>query len=152
VPGTLRRLSRLARRAALLVGRKPWKWKCPSASPEADRGGDHRAGAGYRDHRKARVLDPGHRAGTGVGHGRGAGIGDQGHLLALLQHADHQPGGGLFIVFVQGHQAGLDAEGIEEALAVAGVLAGHRIHRPQHGQGAQAHVLQVSQGRGHHIQ
>jgi hypothetical protein len=73
-------------------------------------------------------------------------------VAALLQHPDHLAGGGLLVVLVQRHQPGGDPEGVEQLLAVPGVLGGHRVDGLQHRQRAQAHVLKISQRRGHHIQ
>ena len=73
-------------------------------------------------------------------------------MLTGFEHGDDLRGSGLFVVLVERHEAGLDAKGVEQALTVTGVFGGHRIHGIQHRQRAQAHVMQITQRRGHHIQ
>jgi len=45
-----------------------------------------------------------------------------------------------------------DSEGIEQALAMPGILRRHDVDRGQNGQRANAYVIHVSERRRHHIQ
>ena len=95
---------------------------------------------------------PRHQARPGIGHGRRAGVGDERDLLAIGDEFDELSGRSLFIVLMHRQHAAAQAEGIEQALAVARVLSSHHIHRAQHGERTQRNVMQITERRSHHIQ
>ena len=56
------------------------------------------------------------------------------------------------IVLVQALQGAADVQGVAEARCVPRVLAVDSVHRSKHAQGSRGEVLQVANGRAHHVQ
>ena len=111
-----------------------------------------RGGTGHRHHRHAGVLAGAHQPVARVADQRRAGVADQRAAFAVAQ-ARHQFRAALgFVVVVAADQTGLDAQMVEQRLAVPGVLGGHPVHLAEHLEGAAGQVVQVTDRCADHIQ
>ena len=93
-----------------------------------------------------------HHARARIRHRRRTGIADQCDVLASLQTFDQPPGGTLLVVLMHGQQGRAQTEGIEQALAVAGILGGDAVDGGEHVERTRAEIAQVTEWRGDHIQ
>ena len=58
----------------------------------------------------------------------------------------------MLVAHEQGKQLGAHAKPLEQTTRAAGILCRHEVHLSQDARGAGREVLQVANGRGHHVQ
>jgi hypothetical protein len=100
----------------------------------------------------ARLARGPHQHRAGVVDAGSSGVAHVGHAPAGGQMSQHVRRRGLFTMAVGAQQRLGQTVGLQQALRHAGVLRGDEVAALQHGQGAQADVGEVADGRGHHQQ
>ena len=143
---------RLLQNLAPLPGKESSEVKSLTEEPRAGEGGNGGGGSRHRVDGQPPVEGLFHKKRSGVGDQGGSRIRDQGDRLTLFQTVKED--GGFFgpIVLVIGNAGGLDSVVVEEGAGDPGVFGGHKMHPLQDLEGAECDILQVPDGRGHHIE
>jgi hypothetical protein len=113
---------------------------------------DHGRGARDRHHGHSRFARRLHQQKAWVGDARRSGVGDQRDGLAVAQGPQQRLALGQLVMLEVGGHRHVDAEVGEERARAPRVLAGDQVHLLEHAQRAQGHVLEVTDGRGDHVQ
>ena len=109
-------------------------------------------GPGHRLHRDARIDRGAHQAVSGVGHQRHAGVGNQRDHGAGDQSRREFLGALRLVVIVIAHRRLVNIVVIQQFARLPRVFARDQIGFAQHAHGAIGDVLQVPDGRSHHIE
>ncbi|MNL07645.1 hypothetical protein D3C87_1283300 [compost metagenome] len=108
-------------------------------------------GTRHRHHIDPRGTGLTHQVITWVGNQRRPGIGDQRHIVTGQQARNKAATFIPLVVFMAGRQRRGNAEVLHQPLRVAGVFGGNQGHLAQDLQCPRTDVVQVADGRRHHI-
>ncbi|MNH11373.1 hypothetical protein D3C79_708860 [compost metagenome] len=88
---------------------------------------------------------------TGVRDQRRTGIGDQRDVIASQQAREKATALFPLVVLVTGRQGGIDPEMLQQTNGMTRVFRSDQGHIAEYFQRPRAHVIQVADGRGHHV-
>ena len=134
-------------------GQEALEVEAPGRQRRCREGGSEGAGSGNGGHRHARAVRFTNEFESGIGHQGRAGIGHEGDIAAARESRQHATrGGGLVVVVEADEFGGARAEVAQQDAATSGIFAGQYLHGLQDFGGSRRDVLQVSNGRGYHVQ